>query len=421
VNKTLVGLRSMVAAAIAGLVVSACGPAAAQEIRSGVPRASADPASAQDVRAAMDAFSADLYKILAREQGNLVLSPYSVGVALAMTRTGAARETAKEMDAVLHADLSQGIDAGFNALEQALAKRPGKYKVGEQTLELELATANRLWGQKDFVFERAFLDTLAQEYGAGMQIVDYKTAPEAARRAINDWVAGRTRDRIKDLIPQGVIDGLTRLVLTNAIYLKAPWLLRFNDAVPGTFHRADGSDVQAQLMSQSEELLYGAGTGYQAVRLPYVGGLSMVVIVPDAGKLGSFERGLDGAALRRIVSGLKSAHVMLSLPKFSFRSKAQLKDALSELGMPIAFSGRADFSAMTKQEPLEIADVLHQAFIAVDEKGTEAAAATAVVMRGTAAPLDQVALTIDRPFLFLIQDDETGAILFMGRLADPTM
>jgi serpin B len=367
----------------------------------------------------MDAFSVDLYKILAREPGNLVMSPYSVGVALAMTRTGAVGETSKQMDAVLHAALAKDIHAGFNALEQTLAKRPGKYKVGDQTLELELATANRLWGQKDFTFERAFLDTLAKQYGAGMQIVDYKTAYEAARRTINDWVAARTRDRIKDLIAEGVLGADTRLVLTNAIYLKASWQFLFNDAVPAAFHRADGSEVQAELMSQSETLAYGAGDGYQAVRLPYAGGLSMVVIVPDAGKLASFERGLDGATLRRITTGLSAAQVSLSMPKFTFRSKAQLKDALGELGMPIAFTDRADFSGMTKQEPLEIADVIHQAFIAVDEKGTEAAAATAVVMRLTSAPERVVQLTIDRPFLFLIQDDETGATLFMGRLADP--
>jgi serpin B len=172
-------------------------------------------------------------------------------------------------------------------------------------------------------------------------------------------------------------------------------------------------------MRQSENLAYGAGDGYQAVRLPYAGGLSMVVIVPDAGKLGSFERGLDGAALRRIANDLKSAQVALTMPKFSFRSNAMLKAALGELGMPIAFTDRADFSGMTKQEPLEIAEVIHQAFIAVDEKGTEAAAATAVVMRLTSAPDRVVELKIDRPFVFLIQDDETGAILFMGRLADP--
>jgi serpin B len=414
------GLRPVLAATIAGLIVAACaGPAAAQEIRSGAARSNADPAAAQDVRAAMDAFSADLYKVLAREQGNLVLSPYSVAAALAMTRAGAVGETQKQMDAVLHVALSKDLSAGFNALDQALAKRPSKIKIGDRTVDLELATANRLWGQKDFVFEPAFLDTLARDYGAGVQIVDYKTAQEAARRAINDWVAARTKDRIKDLIAQGVLDTQTRLVLTNAIYLKASWLLTFNDAVRGTFHLAGGSDVQADVMSMSETLAYGAGDGYRAVRLPYAGGLSMIVIVPDAGKLNSFERALDGATLRRIAGGLGSTQVVLSMPKFSFRSKAQLKDALSALGMPLAFTAGADFSGMTKQEPLQIADVIHQAFIAVDEKGTEAAAATAVVVRATSAPLRPTELTIDRPFLFLIQDDETGAILFMGRVADP--
>ena len=414
------GLRPMLAAAIAGLIVSACGgPAAAQEIRSGATRSSGDAAAARDVRVAMDAFSADLYKNLAREQGNLVLSPYSVGVALAMARAGAVGETQKQMDTVLHAALAIDLNAGFNALDQALTKRPGKFKVGDGTLELELATANRLWGEKDTAFEAAFLDTLARDYGAGMQVVDYKTAAESARRTINDWVAFRTKDRIKDLIPQGVLDAQTRLVLTNAIYLKASWLVPFNDAVRGSFHLANGSDVQVDLMSRNGNLAYGAGDGFQAVRLPYAGGLSMVLIVPDASRLSSFERGLDGAALRRIASGLSSTQVILSMPKFSFRSQSQLKDALSELGMPLAFTDRADFSGMTKQESLEIAAVIHQAFIAVDEKGTEAAAATAVVASLTSAPQRQVELKIDRPFLFLIQDDETGAILFMGRVADP--
>jgi serpin B len=414
------GLRPLLAAAILGVIASACGGAAsAQEIRSDAPRSAAEPASALALRDATDAFAADLYRVVAQKDGNLVLSPYSVAVALAMTRTGAAGETQKQMDNVLHG-LAKDQNAGFNAVDQALAKRPGKYKVGDQDLELELATANRLWGQKDFTFERAFLDELAKDYGAGMQIVDYQKASEAARRTINDWVAARTHDRIKDLIGEGVLDARTRLVLTNAIYLKAAWLIKFNDAVAGAFHRADGSAVQAQLMRESENLGYGAGPGYQAVRVPYAGGLSMVAIVPDAATFGAFEQKLDGAGLRRIVSGLAGAQVNLTMPKFSFRSKAQLKEALAKMGMPIAFTDRADFSGVTKQDSLEIADVIHQAFIAVDEKGTEAAAATAVVMRLTSAPSKVVELRIDRPFVFLIQDDETGAILFMGRVLDPT-
>ncbi len=414
--------RALLMAVLAGLVVSACaGPAAAaEEIRSSAPRGSADAAAAAKAAAALDAFATDLYRELAKKEGNLVLSPYSVAVALAMARAGAAGETAAQMDAVLYAALAGDLDAGYNALDQALATRSGKFKVGDQTLELELATANRLWGQKGFTFEQAFLDRLAASYGAGMQIVDYKAAPEASRKTINAWVEERTRGRIVDLIPQGVIDALTRLVLTNAIYLKASWLYRFGDATAAPFTLADGSSVQAQLMPLSEGLQYGRGDGYQAVQLPYAGGLAMIALVPDAGTLAAFEASLDGTKLRAIVGGLRSTRVDLWLPKFSYRTEASLKDTLGVLGMPVAFTGEADFSGITKEAPLEIADVLHQAFIAVDEKGTEAAAATAVVMRETAAPADQVELRIDRPFLYLIQDTATGAILFMGRVSDPT-
>lgn len=412
--------RLTLALAALGLMVSACGgTSAAQEIRSNAARANADATAAHQEAAALDAFSADLYRVLARGGGNVVFSPYSVAVALAMTRAGAAGETASQMDAVLHAAIAGDMDAGFNALEQELAKRPGKYKLGDQTLDLELATANRLWGQQGYAFEGPFLDRLASYYGAGMQVVDYQRTRDAARRTINGWVAERTKDKITDLIPDGVLDALTRLVLTNAIYLRANWANKFDKATPGTFHRADGSETQAQLMRLNEQLRYGTGAGYQAVELPYLGGLSMVVVVPDPGMLSSFEKGLDGAGLQRVVRGLAPAHVVLSMPKFQFRSKAQLKDALGELGMPIAFTAQADFSGMTKQERLTIADVLHEAFIAVDEDGTEAAAATAVVMRGTAAPLNPVELKVDRPFLFLIRDNATGATLFMGRVLDP--
>ncbi len=415
------GVRVLVATALLGLVVSACGgAAAAEEIRSSAPRGTADPAATAKASAALDAFATDLYRELAMQPGNLVLSPYSVAVALAMTRAGAVGETAAQMDRVLHAALAGDLDAGYNALDQALAKRPGTYTVGDQSLALELATANRLWGQKGFAFEQPFLDRLASSYGAGMQIVDYVRAHEAARTTINDWVATRTHDRIRDLIPQGVLDEMTRLVLTNAIYLKASWVHKLDDAVASPFFRADGSPVQAQLMHLAEQLRYTKGDGYQAVELPYAGGLAMIALVPDTGRLGAFESSLDGARLRTVVSALRPTAVDLRLPKFSFRTEARLAGALAALGMPLAFTSDADFSAMTRQERLEIAEVLHQAFIAVDEKGTEAAAATAVVMRATAAPAEPVALRIDRPFLYIIQDTATGAVLFMGRVIDPT-
>lgn len=412
--------RLVLLVAVVGLIASACGPAAAAEVRSNAPRAAADAAASKKASAALDAFALDLYRRVAEKPGNVVLSPYSVAVALAMTRAGAAGVTASQMDAVLRTAIAGDLDAGYNGLEQALAKRPGKYKVGDQSLDLELATANRLWGQNGFSFEQAFLDRLASSYGAGMQIVDYEKATEAARRTINEWVASRTKDRIKDLIPDGVLDARTRLVLTNAIYLKASWMVRFDDAVSAPFTRLDGSRVDAQLMHESETLRYVSADGYQLAAIPYAGGLSMLVVLPDPGRFAAVESALDGAKLRAAIDSLKPRAVNLSLPKFTFRSEARLKDVLTAMGMPVAFSDAADFSGMTKQDSLAIAEVLHQAFIAVDEKGTEAAAATAVVMRLTAAPQAPVDLRVDRPFLFAIQDEETGALLFLGRVTDPT-
>jgi serpin B len=396
---------------------------AAEVVRSDAPRDPADAEAAEAAGAAVEAFGADLYRVLAKQDGNLVFSPYSAAVALAMTRAGAVGETAAQMDAVLHADMAGDLGAGFNALEQALAERPGEYPVGDETVELELATANQLWGQQGFEFEPAFLDRLAASYGAGMRLVDYIEATEEARAAINDWVAEQTRDRIPELIPEGVLDELTRLVLTNAIYLNAPWEHPFDEGgtTAAPFHRLDGSEVEAQLMSLNASLRYAAGSGYQAVELPYAGNaLSMVVIVPDEGSFADFEASLDGTTLAEVVDGLGSVEVQLRFPRFEFRTQAALKAALSELGMPIAFTEDADFSAMSPGgDELLIQDVIHEAFISVDEEGTEAAAATAVIVGVTSAPVETVELTVDRPFLFLIRDSETGALLFMGRVVDP--
>lgn len=397
---------------------------AAEVVRSDAPRSPADPAAGQDVAAAVEAFGTDLYGVLAPADGNLVFSPYSAAVALAMTRAGAAGDTAAQMDVVLHANLAGDLGAGFNALGQALAERPGKYPVGDQTVELELVTANQLWGQHGFPFERAFLDRLAAEYGAGLRLVDYVEARDVARAAINGWVADQTRGRIPELIPAGVLNDLTRLVLTNAIYLKAPWQHPFDDGatVPGPFHRLDGTDVEAQMMRTQAPLRYGSGNGYEAVELPYVGGaLSMVVVVPEHGAFMDFEKRLNGSLLPAVVDSLSPSEVQLRFPRFAFRTQTQLKAALSALGMPIAFTEDADFSAMSPRgDELQIQDVLHEAFISVDEQGTEAAAATAVVVGTTAAPAKVVEFTVDRPFLFFIRDTETGALLFMGRVLDPS-
>ncbi|MGH2377311.1 MAG: serpin family protein [Candidatus Limnocylindria bacterium] len=375
---------------------------------------------------ALEAFASDLYGVLAREPGNVVFSPYSAAVALAMTRAGAVGKTAQQMDLVLHASAADDLHAGFNALDQSLAQRSGEFRMNEGTYKLELSTANQLFGQRGYAFEAAFLDVLASQYGAGMKLVDYKeeAAREQARAATNDWVSERTRDRIPELIREGVLTHLTRLVLTNAIYLNARWVKPFaaGATVSAPFHRLDGSETEAQLMLLDSRINYGRGAGFQAVRLPYLGGLSMIAIVPDAGGFAGFEESLrDGSRLHGVIASLGDAQVKLRMPRFEFRSQAALKPALSELGMPIAFTDDADFSGMSPAgRDLRIADVVHEAFIKVDEEGTEAAAATAVIVEAVSAPLVSAELTIDRPFLFLIRDDATGTLIFMGRVLDPS-
>lgn len=403
------------------------GPAVAGAtlLKSEAPRSAADPAAGAGAAGSLVGFSGDLYAIFARQEGNIVFSPYSAMVALAMARAGASGETLDQMSAVLHAAAAGDLDAGLNAIDQALAKRPGEYQWADKRVRLELSTANQLFGQRDFPFHDAFLDALAAQYGAGIRLVDYQQATEAARRAINDWVAEQTRGRIPELIAEGVLDDATRLVLTNAIYLNAPWMHRFDRerTADGDFTRLDGSTVRAAMMRLSEQLRYAAGAGYQAVELPYVdGSLRMLVVVPDAGRFAEIEGRVGEALLAEATNSLEVARVNLSFPRFEFRTQAGLKEALTELGMPVAFDEvKADFSGMSPLGgDMFIQDVVHEAFIAVDEDGTEAAAATAVIAGVTSAPQLLVDLDVDRPFLFAIQDRETGAILFLGRVVDPT-
>ncbi len=390
-----------------------------------VPRLDAEPGAAANAADAVNAFALDLYAELAQQDGNLVFSPHSVAIALAMTRTGAAGSTLDELTDVLYLGSLDDPDAAFNALDQALADRSGTFtRRDDSEAELTLEIANSLWGQQDTTFKDPFLEGLAGHYGAGLRLVDFKTDPEGARQVINEWVASQTRDRIEDLIPEDTLDALTRLVLTNAVYLLAPWEQVFEEGstAPATFHRLDGTTTSADLMAQAAGLPYAAAAGWQAVELAYAGrDLSMLVIVPDEGSFADVEASFDSALLRTVVDRLESRQVNLRFPKFEFRTQTGLTTALRNLGVVDAFEPDvADFSGMTDDESLYISAVVHEAFIAVDEEGTEAAAATAVVVSATSAPLDPVELVVDRPFLFAIRDVPTGAVLFLGRVLDPT-
>jgi serpin B len=317
---------------------------------------------------------------------------------------------------------AEGLHPAFNAYALDLQARAEQATEGTP---FELSIANSLWGQQGFPFQDEFLDLLAENYGAGMRLVDYQTDPEGARKAINDWVSDETRDKIKDLIPQGVLDAMTRLVLANAIYFKAGWLNPFEETATGAapFHLLDGSVVEIPMMHQSESYGYFIGDGYRAIELPYRNGdTSMLIILPDEGRFQTIEAQLSSEMITDLIGGETFGPVNLSLPKFTYDSDFSLNEALIGLGMTDAFDpDRADFSGMDGARDLFIGEVLHKAYVAVDEKGTEAAAATAVIMELTSAPMGEpITFTVDRPFVYMIRDQQTGSILFLGRVMDPS-
>lgn len=422
-----------------GVLVSACGsdsdparpkpPAEAGPIKlvsSDVERATGSADAVPDAVAALHDLGAGLYGELGAKEGNLALSPYSVAVALAMTQNGARGQTLAEMTDVLGGVDPARLNGGLNALTLHVASLAGtKEKLDGEKGEIALRAANQLFGEQTTTFGKPFLDTLAREYGAGLRTVDFKGDFDGARVAINDWTADQTEDRIKDLIPEAALNELTRLVLVNALYLKAPWEQPFEKELneDRDFHLLDGSTVSTPTMTLQTRggMLLGAGEGWQALQMPYAGReLAMTIVLPDDGRLADVEAGLAGGALAALLGSVRPAEVAVSLPKWTFKTEAPLKETLTALGMPTAFDDRnADFSGMTREEHLFIAAVLHQTFIAVDEEGTEAAAATAVLMQTESMP-QYVPFIVDRPFLFVIHDVEHGTPLFLGRVADPS-
>jgi serpin B len=403
-------------------------------------------------------FAVDLYQYLKDTEGNIFYSPFSISMALAMVYAGARNDTETEIANTIHFNLPQSsLHPAFNKLDMELNSRGkaadssqqpdsdnssglsdpaanelwNKLKAqdsgtgGKDDKGFRLNIVNAIWGQKGYNFLPAFLDVLAENYGAGLRVLNFKTEPEPSRKIINDWVSDQTEQRIKDLVPQSAITPATRLVLTNAIYFNAAWLDRFQkDAThKSAFFLLDGNEISVDMMSQTEYMDYADGDGYQAVELPYDGNkLSMVLIVPDKGQFQQFEDGFNVPRLTGILGSLNGRQVALIMPKFEFDSSFNLNSTLMQMGMPTAFSTFADFSGMTGNRELAISDVIHKAFVSVDENGTEAAAATAVIIRVTSMPPgnEPVSLTIDRPFIFLIRDIPTNTVLFMGRVLDPS-
>lgn len=363
-------------------------------------------------------FAVDLYREIKGKTGNQFFSPLSISLALAMTYGGARGETALEMAEALHFDMGgDQLHAAFNALDLDLASR------GEDTEEgFELSIANFTWGQRDYEFLDSYLDLLAINYGAGMRLLDFVREPEPSRQIINQWVSERTNERIKDLLPEGSISPLTVLVLTNAIYFNAKWLKPFppERTYDGSFRLLDGSQVTVPMMGETLNTPFLESDGVIALELPYLGEeTSMVILMPDVAQFSAFEDSLSYERLNTLISGLQDTEMSLRMPKFSFAADYDVIPILRTLGMEKAFvGGVADFSGMDGTRDLFISGVVHKAFVAVDEEGTEAAAATGVVVGRTSLPPREV--VIDHPFIFMIRDRVTGTILFMGRVVDPS-
>jgi serpin B len=384
-----------------------------------------DPSKIGPAVTGMTDLGAALLGRLDSAPGNLALSPYSIALALAMTVNGAKGATRTQMLDVLGGDQTAGLNEGMAALIHHLDGLTGERKNSYgKAGTVDLTTANSLFGQLDTAWEPAFLDAVKAYYDAPIRMVDYKADPEACRTTINSWVADQTHDRIPALIPEGVFDVLTRLTLVNALYFKAPWFNKFDKSrtQPGDFHLADGKTTTADMM---RNLVENVGAvehdDWQTVRLPYAGEeLAMSIVLPRPGKLASVWSLATSGHLNRLLAVKNGGAVDLTLPKWSFRTQSPLAQALESIGMKLAFdSGRADLSGMTTEEQLYVQAVLHEVFIAVDEEGTEAAAATAVVAGATAAQVG-FEMVVDRPFLFVIHDVANTTPLFVGRVMDPT-
>ncbi|MFC1909977.1 serpin family protein [Chloroflexota bacterium] len=405
-------------------VVGCTQPASGDVLKSDKPRETALAVATGDLSTLVEGNNTcafNLYQELRDTSGNLFYSPYSISQALAMAYAGAQGQTGQDMFRAMNFMLTQErLHPAFNSLDLMLAER-GQGAQGKDGEGFRLNVVNAIWGQKDYIFLDGYLDVLAQNYGAGLRILDFINQSEPSRVTINDWVSDQTEDRIKDLIPQGVINRDTRLVLTNAIYFNAAWQTQFSKSTTtnGVFH-AQGGDVNVPMMQKTASFAYTNSDKYQAVELPYDGNeLSMVILLPREGQFDSFEQSLDWNGVKQAINGLQRGQVALTMPKFEFESSFGLKKALTGLGMGVAFTENADFSGMNGKRDLLIQDVLHKAFVSVDENGTEAAAATAVIVGTTSMPAEPVGIKIDRPFLFLIRDIETGSLLFVGRVLNP--
>jgi serpin B len=378
-------------------------------------QAQPDP-EAQVAAESSNRFAVSLHKVLAKKDGNLFYSPASISMALGMTFAGAEGETRAQIGKVLH--LPSDATAWLKSTERLLP-------LFNQTKEgFDISLANRLWGQKNFVFHPAYLELVEQTWHAPLGDLDFVGQAEQSRLEINRWVESQTNQRIKDLLPQGSLDANTRLVLTNAIFFKADWAFEFKRENTTESHFAvdHSTTVKVPLMSQRRTFNYYSNEQIQYLRLPYKqGDFCMDIILPKAADgLSDLEATLKSEDLNDWPRRARPTDVQVFLPRFKMDLSFSMKQTLEAMGMPRAFSGSAEFGGMTSNADLQISEVFHKAFVEVDEKGTEAAAATgAVIALASARPTEPIVFRADRPFLMLLRHQPTGLILFLGRVTKP--
>jgi serpin B len=421
---TLLAAAALLMSAACGETTSATPPA--QVVKSELERDQSPQVSEEHkalLNAGNAAFAFDLYGELTRgDDGNVFLSPLSISTAFAMVYAGARYDTEIEMADTLHYDLGQGdLHPAYNWLDLELESR-GKEAEGSDDKPFRLKVANALWGLEGYGFEPDFLDTLALNYGAGLSLLDFIKDPVGAVKVINDWVSEKTEGTIPKILTPDSVNANTRLVLTNAVYFNAAWAYKFNEdmTADAPFDTPQG-EVIVPTMRQTEMFQYGVGEGYQAVALPYDGHeLSMVIVLPDAGTLDTFESTLTSESFGHIAASLSIQNVDLSMPKFEFATGYDLVKPLKALGMSDAFSSAADFSGIDGTTDLQITGALHKAYVRVHEGGTEAAGATAITVGTTSVPPPPVEMSIVRPFFFAIRDHATDTLVFLGRVVDPS-
>jgi serpin B len=394
-----------------------------------VARDPGDAAGVERATAGDAAFAADLFHAVARSAtGNLVLSPYSALTALAMTLGGARGTTAAELVTALRAPSDP---APWHAARAALAGQiTAPPEPAREGVPFVLEATNALFSQAGSTFEPAFLGLLGAEYGAQLLTVDFAADPEGARAAVNAWVTARTHDRVRDLLGPGTVTDLTRFGLVNAVYFKGSWSDHFpkEGTRPAPFQRADGTVTRIPTMHGTVLADYRRGDGWQAARLWYVGDrqVAMTIIVPDAGRYAEVERRIDGLFLRALAdesADWTSVALSLALPRWSDTTAVDLVAPLRALGVRALFEappgpGAADLGGIADGD-LYVTSAVHEAVIEVDENGTTASAATAVVGGTTGADPGPMSLTVDRPFLYAISHAASGEILFLGRVLDP--